>query len=69
MGLSDQNLPQTSITMFNFLFPHLMFSVKWKAAVFVSAVALAFILQVLLIHKFNDCALPAGIQSGFMINC
>ena len=69
MGLSDQNLPQISLTMFNLLFPHLMFSVKWKAAVLISAVALDLVLQVLLIDRFNYCALLAGIQSSFTINC
>jgi len=69
MGLSDQNLPQISLPMLIFLFLQLMFSFKWKAAVLISAVALYLVLQVLLIHKFNDCALPAGIQNGFMINC
>jgi len=69
MGLSDQNLSQISLPMLILLFPQLMFSVKWKAAVLISAVALDLVLQVLLIHKFNYCALPAGIQSGFMIDC
>ena len=69
MGLSVQNLPQISFPMLIFLFPQLMFSVKWKAAVLISAVALDLVLQVLLIHRFNDCELPAGIQNGFMINC
>ena len=54
--------------MLIFLFPQLMFSVKWMATVLTSAVALDLVLQVLLIHRFNDCGLPAGIQNGFMIN-
>jgi hypothetical protein len=69
MGLSDQNMSQISLPLLIFLFPQLMLSVKWKAAVLISAVALDLILQVLLIHKFNDCGLPAGIQNGFRINC
>ena len=69
MGLSDQNMSQISLPMLISLFPLLLFSVKWKAAVLISAVALGLVLQVLLIHRFNDCGLPAGIQNGFMINC
>ena len=69
MGLSDQNMSQISLLMLIYLFPQLMFGVKWKAAVCISAVALDLVLQVLLIHTFNDCGLPAGIQNGFMINC
>jgi len=69
MGLSDHNMSQISLPMLIFLFPQLMFSVKWKAAVLISAVALGLVLQVLLIHRFNDCELPAGIQNGSIINC
>ena len=69
MGLSNQNLPQISLPMLIFLFPQLMFSVKWKAVVFISAVALYLVVQLLLIHKFDDCGLPAGIENSFMINC
>ena len=69
IGLSDHNLPQISLPMLIFLFPQLMFSVKWKVAVLTSGVALDLVLQVLLIHKFNGCVLLAGIQNGFMINC
>ena len=69
IGLSDQNLPQISLPMFTFLFSQLMLSVKWKAAVLISAVALDVVVQVLLIQKFNYCELPAGIKNGFMIKC
>lgn len=69
MGLSDQNMSQISLPKLIFLFPLLLFSVKWKAGVLISAVALDHVLKVLLIHRFNDCGLPAGIQNGSIINC
>jgi len=53
------------LTNVHFLFPHFMFSAKWKTAVLISA----SLLQVLPVHKFNDSGLPAAIQNGFMINC
>ena len=40
ISLSDHNLPQISLPMLIFLFPQLMFSVKWMATVLTSAVAL-----------------------------
>jgi hypothetical protein len=53
-GLSDHNVPQISLPLLNFLFPQPMFSVKWNAAILISAFALDLVLQVLLIHTFND---------------
>jgi hypothetical protein len=69
VGLSDKNMSQISLTTLIFLFSQLMLNAKWKAVVLTSAVALDLVLPVLLVHRFNDCELPTGIQNGFMINC